>query len=297
VRVTFNASHRDNAAELHKAAERLLHFQRQVSSGKRVSRPSDDPSAASQAALERGRLGAVDQYSEAANSAKSRLLVADTVLSDVIDKIQDAKVAVLATLSGTITPEGREAKALELEGLRDSILRDLNTSFRGAYLFSGASDVAPYVKDALGVVSPYQGSTLETSIDIDRQSEVPIAFNGESLAKGSAVDDIFVVLDEAIDAARAGDTATLRGSLSKLDAAFTRATNFQGRIGAALQNIEDGQLRLGEAARSSNSRISALEDANMADAITGMTQAETAYRAALGATAQTNRLSLMDYLE
>jgi flagellin-like hook-associated protein FlgL len=64
-----------------------------------------------------------------------------------------------------------------------------------------------------------------------------------------------------------------------------------------LRTIEDDRVRLAESARSSKSRISTLEDTNMADAITGMTQAETTYRAALGAASQMHKLSLMDYLK
>jgi flagellin-like hook-associated protein FlgL len=64
-----------------------------------------------------------------------------------------------------------------------------------------------------------------------------------------------------------------------------------------LRTIEEDRSRLSEAARSAKAQISTLEDANMAEAISGMTEAETAYRAALGATAKLHNLSLMDYLK
>jgi flagellin-like hook-associated protein FlgL len=47
---------------------------------------------------------------------------------------------------------------------------------------------------------------------------------------------------------------------------------------------------------SRSKRLSALEDTNMAEAITGMAQADVAYRAALGAVNTVTRMSLMDYL-
>jgi len=70
----------------------------------------------------------------------------------------------------------------------------------------------------------------------------------------------------------------------------------QSRVGASLQRIGDAQIRLGEASRSTTARLTALEDVNMASAISALTQADTVYRAALGAAGQMNRPSLMDYL-
>jgi flagellin-like hook-associated protein FlgL len=55
-------------------------------------------------------------------------------------------------------------------------------------------------------------------------------------------------------------------------------------------------LQLQEAGRGSTARVAALEEANMAEAISGLQQGETAYNAALGAAARTTRRSLFDYL-
>jgi flagellin-like hook-associated protein FlgL len=46
----------------------------------------------------------------------------------------------------------------------------------------------------------------------------------------------------------------------------------------------------------SQTRLSAVEDANMADAISGMQTADTAYKAALAAVGTAGKTSLMDYL-
>ena len=297
MRVTFDAQHREALDNVNRASERLLIYQRQVTSGKRVERPSDDPSAAAAASVERAKLAETDQYTATTDSARARLLVTDTVLSDVIQQLTAAQVAVTAARGTSLTPAQREAKAQELEVLRDAILQDVNTKFRGTYVFGGAAaTVQPYSKNNAGVVSAYQGSAVEVSVDIDNSLEVPIAFNGETLARGSDVDDVFVVLDQAIAATRAGDTNTLNTAATALQRAFERATGVQSRVGAALRSVEDGQLRLAEVTRSTESRLTTLEQVNMASAITNMTQAETVYQAALAATGRLHQLSLMDYL-
>jgi len=78
--------------------------------------------------------------------------------------------------------------------------------------------------------------------------------------------------------------------------AFARTTGAQSGIGSALRAIEVTQGRVADLRRASENRADSLELANMAESITKMTQADTAYRAALGAIGTTGRVTLMDYL-
>lgn len=297
MRVTFEAQYRHAADALERANEQKLLYQRQVMSGKRVQRPSHDPLAAAAASIERGRLAATDQYSATSDSARARLTVADNVLSSIVEQLTAAQSTVLSARGSVLTQAQRDIKAQELEALRDSVYQLLNTPFRGTYLFAGArSTTQPYTQNGAGVVSAYQGSTLEVQVDVDRNVAVTTGFNGEALAKGSEVDDLFVVFDRAATAARNGDSAALATAAADLQRALDRATITQSRVGESLRAVEEADLRLGEAARVSQEQLSALEDANMAAAITSLTQAETVYRAALAASAQLQRLSLMDYM-
>jgi len=95
---------------------------------------------------------------------------------------------------------------------------------------------------------------------------------------------------------RAGDAAGMDAGMQALDRMFDRLATAQGRVGADLRTIDEQKLRLDQLKRSSASRLSSLEDTNLAEAITGMAQADAAYRAALGAVNAVTRMSLMDYL-
>jgi flagellar hook-associated protein 3 FlgL len=297
MRVTFDALNRRSAAAIEMATERLAEMQRQVATGKRVEKGSDDPSAASAAVVERGRLAATDVYVAAGDSANSRLMVADSVLNDLVSQISAAQVSLTAARGSTVTQAQRDERAQELAGVRDAILRDLNTSFEGTYIFGGvASTTSPFVKTN-NVVSSYQGSSQEMSVGIDTGMDVAVALNGDALARGSDVNDIFVELDHAITAVQTGDPTGLDTAASALQRVFDRTTQMQSRVGTSLKFIDDAKTRLGEASRSAKARITSLEDADMASAISGMTQAETVYKAALGAAAQNTRPSLMDYLK
>lgn len=297
MRVTFNAQNRNSTAGLEGAATRLLEFQRQVSTGKRIEKPSDDPAATLGSIAEHGETATIDQYTRATDSVGSRLSVVDTVLSDLVMQIERSQVSALSARGTTKTPVQREAAARELEGIRDTIFGDMNSSFNGTFVFSGTnSTVAPFTRVGTGPVSAYAGSTNEMVVDIDKQRDVKIAFNGQLITQGSDAQDIFVEFDSLIAAVRAGDDAGIDAGMDALKRMFDRVSTAQGRVGADLRTIDEHKVRLGEERRASVKRLSALEDTNTAAAITGMAQADAAYQAALGAVNATSRMSLMDYL-
>ena len=297
MRLTFAATMRDTYEGIASAAERMIKYQRQVSTGIRVAQPSDDPSAAATTISEKAAHASYEQYIQAGDSAESRLSVADTLLSDIIDKLSAARTAILSAQGSETTDAQRENGAQSLASLRDAILEDVTTSFRGTYMFGGAAGtVRPYSKDVNGVVQPYAGSTREVTVDIDRNRPVTVVFNGDAIVTGNDATDLFTAFDNAIVAARAGDADALHTASGALQRAFDRASQVQSTVGTSLNAIADHSARLESAGRASTARVSSLEEANMAEAISGLQQAETAYNAALGAASHTTRRSLFDYL-
>lgn len=296
MRITFNSQYRDAAAGLETASDQLIEMQRQVATNKRISKPSDDPSGAATAVTERAQLGTVEQYSRVADSVTSRLNVVDSVLSDVVSKLTAIQSAGHAALGSTKSDSEREALAATLEGIRASLIDDMNTTFHGTYLFAGAkSTTKPYTESG-GVVSAYAGSTTEVDVDIAPERAVTVAFNGEAIVKGSAATDLFGELNNLITAVRAGNSTNMQTALTSLGDAFSRATAAQTRVGVEMNAIEAQQAQIEDTKLAGIARLSKIEDANMAEAISGMTRADAAYRAALGAASQSAKLSLLDYL-
>ncbi|MBL8140608.1 MAG: flagellar hook-associated protein FlgL [Acidobacteria bacterium] len=292
MRVTFNMAFRNGVYDINRAADAMARAQREVSSLKRVQRPSDDPSAASQVVAERTEQRQLDSFIDATASVDARLRVADSVLSDTLNLLTTAQTKTAAANNSYVTQQQRDALALEIEGIRDTLLSNVNTQVKGAYIFSG-TDLTdqPYTKDGLGVVQAYAGNSSNQILDIDRNRAVAVTFDGDAL-----VDTLFADLDALVTAIRSGDGAGMQAGMQQLQAAFERATAMQSRVGNDLSDLDEQQLRLDQMKRASETRRSGLEDANLAEAITNMSQAETAHSAALKAVAAANRPSLLDYL-
>jgi flagellar hook-associated protein 3 FlgL len=305
MRVTFNSQYRDLQAGIDRAAETLLESQRQVSSGKRIARPSDDPTVAAYGVTGRNDVARMERYTQAADSVTSRLTVVDTILSDVGDKLSQARTVGMGASGSIKTPLEREAAAQTLIGLRDAILDDLNTSFNGIHLFAGtASTTKPY-ESVAGVIT-YQGSADEAEVDVADGRTVKVTYDGESIARGGAAADIFAVFDSLVSAIRGGapvatdgvssDQPAIDTALGDLRIALERVGTVQTRVGTELKTLEELKPQLAGMKLQAQTRLDQTENVDLAEAISGMTQAETAYRAALGAAGTTTKTSLMDYI-
>jgi flagellar hook-associated protein 3 FlgL len=296
MRVTFNTLFRNTLRDVQRTAADYAKAQHQVSSGVKLQRGSDNPSAAGTALTERAEIRTIDRYRSATDSVESRLLVVDTVLTDVIRHITAAQTQAAAGRNTVATPEARDALALAVEGIREAIFSAATTSYRGMYLFSGAGTAAaPYTKTG-AVISAYQGDQTVVAVDVSRTSSVAVTLDGQALLQGGAAQDLFQTLEALAGDIRAGNMTGIDARMGELDAAFSRATQAQGRIGSSLTTLASEQQRLGESRRASDTRRSSAEEANLASAISEMTRAQQAYEAAIAATGATQRLTLLDYL-
>jgi flagellar hook-associated protein 3 FlgL len=189
----------------------------------------------------------------------------------------------------------RDAAAAEVRGLRDSLVTDLNTTFNGTYLFAGSrTTTPPYVLS--GGVWTYQGDAAPVQSEIERGQLVSTTVDGRAIAQGSASADVLTVLDTLATALEAGNTSAIGAALAELDAAFARASRAQGRLGADERVLDETRVRLAALRQAADVRRSALEDANMVEAISRFSQSQEAYRAALASVSSAERMSLLDYL-
>jgi flagellar hook-associated protein 3 FlgL len=297
MRITFTASYQQAAADLSRTASQLAERQAEVSSGKRVRTASDDPSAAAAIVQERGALAALDQFVRNADTVGSRLSAIDGVLTDIVQNLTAALSATLAARGTVVTPAQRETYAAALVGVRDAIFSDLTMGVGGMFLFSGSAlSTPPYTRGADGAISSYLGNETPLQVDVDRQTTIRLSVSASAIAQGTDADDLFVEFDRLIAAVRAGDDGGMAAGTAALQRAFDRTLGVQSGIGTSMNLADAVRARVSGERTSTLARLSKHEDVDMAAAISGMSQAETAYRAALGAAGTIGRMSLMDYL-
>jgi flagellar hook-associated protein 3 FlgL len=295
MRVTFSSMFRNGLEDVNRTSETLATRMREMSSGKRLHAPSDDPGAMSSVIGEHNEMGTLDQYIRTNDSVDSRLTIADSALSDIILQITAAQGKGAAGRSTILNQTQRDALAQEIRGSREAVLRGLNTSYRGIFLFSGGqSTTPPYTGGA--VVSAYQGDGNTTSVDVTRGRAVQVTFDGRTITQGAAANDVFQTLTNLADAVQTGDMAGIDSAMAELTTALDRVSKVQSGIGIDLASLGGDRARTDELRRAADTRRSKQEDANLAESISGAEQADQAHQAALTALAKAGGLSLLDYL-
>jgi flagellar hook-associated protein 3 FlgL len=294
MRVTFNAI-QGSIDAINIAAAQFARAQEQVATGKRVQRPSDDPTSAERAIQDQSEIGTIDAYSQSANTAAARLSVLDAALSTMTDILTTALATATGGHGNTPDQISRDTASTKILGLRDALAGALNTNFRGTYVFSGSqAQTQPYSNATGGWV--YSGDAITVSADVAHNRSVDLAVDGQSIAKGTDATDVLSVLDTLATAVQAGDNPTITTSIDGLNRAFGRVVQAQSRVGSDEQSLADGQDQLTTLRLAGTRRLSQDQDANIAEAITQMNRSQTAYKAAIAAVGQSNQTSLLDYL-
>lgn len=295
MRVTFNAV-RDGLAGINTAAAQFADAQWQVSSGKRVRVPSDDPLSAQRAVQDQASLSQLDAYTQASDSATSKLGAMDSTLTDIINQLTRGLTAVQSARGSAVSQATRDASALTLQGVRDSIAGDINTSFNGTFLFSGSKSTTQPYAGGPGTWA-YQGDSASVSVDVNQSRSVTVAMSGQGILQGSDPTSILSALDSLVTAVSTGDAAGMAAGADALTRAFGRATAAQTQVGVGEASVTDGSTELLSLQTDATGRLAADQDANMAEAITKMNRAQVAYQSALGAVGATSKVSLLDYIQ
>lgn len=154
-------------ANLQAAQVNLSKLQDQLSSGQRLSVPSDDPAAASRTLSLQRILAAKDQFKTNIQTDRSFLSTSESSLSSVGDALVQARQLLTAGIGNSTTTAGKQALATQAASLVQQVLSAANSQFRGRYLFSGSDgSQAPFTLRADGSVQ-YNGDagSLPTQID------------------------------------------------------------------------------------------------------------------------------------
>jgi len=114
--------------------------------------------------------------------------------------------------------------------------------------------------------------------------------------QGADAENALDALDGLATAIEVGDDAGVAAGMQAVERAMARATRAQGTLGADERGIADAVSQLSALRLASETRRSKAEDANLAEAITRLSEADTAYRAVLAAVSREERMSLLDYL-
>jgi flagellar hook-associated protein 3 FlgL len=271
----------------------------ELSTGRRVNNPSDDPAAEAAMVAENSRSASVDQYTASSDSLTEVLNTADSTLSSVVTLLQRAStLGVEAANSATMNQTDLNSIANELSGIQSQMLSLANTSYAGQYLFGGTvTDTAPYVADATvaGQVD-YAGNDQQNKVQIGTGLSVGANLPGSSIFSNSS-GNVFDALQSMITACQSGSNSGITGAITKLSAASDTVNTARVFYGNTVNELTSNESYLSQEKVNIASYENTLVSCDTATATTAVTQAEYQRNATVAAAAKMNQVSLLDYLK
>lgn len=288
----------------------------QLSTGKRVVNPSDDPLAAAQAVVLSQAQAENSQYKLARNFASQSVSLEESTLQNVTLAVQSAQSAVISAGNGALSDDDRASYATQLEGIRSQLLNLANsTDGNGRYIFAGyKSGSAPFTEDANGSIV-YNGGTDAITQKVDASRTMTTSHTGAQVFmsltsnavkepnNGVSESNIFNTLDTAINALKQpiqnADDATKAVSKDALDKATRGLSNslnnilaVRSELGTQLDELDKLDSLGAERSTLQATRMSGLVDVDYTKAISTYTMQQQALQASYKTFSDMSQMSL-----
>ena len=144
-RVTDSSTNSDLTARIGSQRSRLSLLQERLTTGKRINRPSDDPSGSEAILNLRTSQKEIAQFQRNAQTVNTKLTVADGSLESYQNTLDRVRSLVSQGLTDTTTQEAKNALATELEAIRGRILNIANSKVGDEFVFGGTRQTsAPF---------------------------------------------------------------------------------------------------------------------------------------------------------
>ena len=308
-RITQRSIQESTLANLQRNLAGMATIQEQLSSQKRINRPSDDPTGTVSALTLRADLRSTEQHRRNADDGNAWLTTTDSTLQTVTTQLNKVRTLVTQGLNtGANSADPRGALAVEIDGIKSSLLGLANTQYLGRNIFAGtATDSATVVTpatDTLPSGATYAtndyafkdpGGTVERQVASD--SKVRVDTPGATVF-GQGSSSVFALLDKISAQLRSADpiAAGLSDSLGELVEAQGAVRTAQADVGARQNRVEYAQDQADARKVALNTSLSEVESIDLPATIVQLQSQQVAYQAALGATAKVLQPSLMDFL-
>jgi flagellar hook-associated protein 3 FlgL len=278
---------------LNQNMSRLDNLQNQLSTGRKINKPSDDPVGISYSMRYRSELSANEQYQKNADTALSWLNNTDTTLGQVGNVLQRVRELSVQAANGTNPLMALDAIKEEVIQLHTQLKDIGNTDFNGKFIFNGEmTDIPPY---GLATIVDTDHGVSQIEIGVGVKIGINVAGN-QVFGHASDPDNAFKVLDDIIAALDNGDSALMSSLIAGIDSRLDTVLRERSSIGAKTNRLELAGERLKDININLQSLQSKTEDADMAEVITNLKMGENVYQASLSVGSKLIRPSLIDFL-
>jgi len=291
MRITDNMMLQSMTHYLNASRERLQRLQGQVAAGRRILRPEDDPAGTERALMLRSTMRAYESYRRSVDQGLARLTATEAALQSAIGALEQATLLTMRVHNDTVGDAEREAAAIEIEELLNSVVSAANTRHQGRYIFGGhLTDTEPFTLTSEPTTVTYNGDDGVIHLAVEPGHTIAVSFPGDTVFTDA--------LEALINLANALRTpgADLSVNSSEVNAAMDTVLQILTTVGQRIRSLLDMDERLAELDVTMQEQASRLEDIDLAEAAIYLASEETAYHAIVQTAARIPRPLLIELI-
>lgn len=287
----------DILADLQQSQSVLNTALQEVSTGKSVSVPSDNPIASAEMVQNGIETADVDQYTQNVSGLLTSVQAAGSALSSVATSLTQAVSLGTQGANGTNSSANLQSLAEQVQSILAGVVSEANTSVEGTYVFGGtASGSAPYTADASSSTGyTYNGNNDVNSVAVGDNLSFQANLPGSQVFSDSS-NNVIGALSSLVTALQSGDTSQITTATNAVSSAVSWIGQQQTFYSSAETQLNSQETSLQQDTVTLTTQASNLVDVNMATAATELSQAETDNSAALAAAAKVLPNTLLNYL-
>jgi flagellar hook-associated protein 3 FlgL len=300
-RITSDMVIGSTLANINAAQAAMTRTEAELSSGRSIIEPSDNPNGASQAIALQSALDGLTSYEKSTQDGISWMNTTSSALASIDSQVQRVREIVLQAANGTNSPSDLADLAGVVEQLTEGVKQDANTQYAGQYVFSGTlTNTPPYQQ---GPEDKYAGNTATISRALAPGSSVNVAVNlssalgsGQGAADGKLLDTLRTIAQNLREGTPAAEETLRSTDLGNLDTNLTSLTSLQAQAGATIDQLNLSLSRIQSLQTADSEQLSNLQDANIAKVSIEYSNQHAAFEAALKAGASIVQESLLEFL-
>ena len=280
MRITDAISYRNMLAGVETLNDKLEQANEQVSSGKKLLNLHDSPADSTENLQLNNQLGQLDQYQSNSDASSFYLQVTDSSLNSLYNLVTSVYSQGSAAASNFNDANTRASYAAEIRSQLGQAVSLANTQVSGRYIFAGSK-----------VTAPYQGDNKVNTIDIGEGLQVH-----ENVAGSSVFSPVFTAISGLLSAMDSGDQGAMQTALSQFSGTLATVNNVRSQLGVDLSSAQNSATARQAEQTDIQQRQATISNADMAVALTQVSQTQTALQAALSVGAVLGKQNLFDYL-
>ena len=300
MRVTNQMMSNNFIINLNAHLEKMNRLQEEISSGKKVNKPSDDPLSASKIVEIEHQLKMNDQYKKNIQTGITRLSDTESHLNSLQNIVTRARDLAIQGSNSTLSRDDMESLAIEVNQILEQAVSLSNKKSTGGYLFAGTYGQEPFKVTRNGdgkIVSVLPAGDVSGKVYSQASVEEKIQVNigNENLFTGDQT--VFGDLIDLRDALREGDRDKVSDAMGQLNTRLDVIIEKVSEVGTKVNALDDRKNLIDTENLSLNQFLGDLQDTDIAQTIVNYQQEQLTYQAALQAGGRMLQQSALNFLK